>query len=414
MKYCIFILAVVLMQSLVMAQQRTTVVSEPQSETDRRQTQVQAATANGVAALREQVLRTRLGKDSTVREFLDRARATDDLTPILESAQPVGGPRWVDEQVCQVKMELPGSRVSTFLMSVAGDENRHAGIKPDALKAKLADWKDLKFTGTGTSAGGDEIDQARPGESAGKWADVSDRSRKTAISTARADAFEQVMKSLQPISLDGKKTVGDALAQPAVAQQLTKWLKTQPVTRIEFLENLRVSVTVSVTPKSLADQVKSAMMTQSSTMRGLSVDWSAVNAKIQTAPESFTGTATAVIEGPGTALSAVVLPPVPSDSLDERLEAEGSAVASGSRLKTGLAAQDQAVARLREKFIQLHIDPATTLGDAAKKEPALDQAINRALKHARTTRTDYNADGSVRVRIDLNVRDAWDELRANP
>jgi len=414
MKLPLAIIAFSLIPALAIAQQRPTVISEPRSETDSRQAQIQAAAANGVAALREQVLHTRLGRDGTVGDFLDRAKATDELNPILESAQPVGGPRWVDEHVCQVKVELPAAKVSAFLMSVAKDETRHAGMKPDALKSKLAEWKDLKFTGTGTSAGGDEIDQARPGDSAGKWSDVSDRSRKTAISQAHADALQQVMQAIKPISLDGKKTVADVLGQPVVSQHVSRWLKSQPVTKIEFLENLKVSVTVSVTPKSLGAEIKSAVLADNSLARGLAVDWSAVNAKVESLSTAFTGSATAEIAGPGTSLSSVVLPLTPSDPLDQQLEAEGVATVGSSRLKTGLAAQEQALANLREKFLQLHIDPGTTLGDAARKDQALEQAIDRALKHARTTRADYHADGSVRVKISLDVRDAWDELRANP
>ena len=45
----------------------------------------------------------------------------------------------MDEHVCQVRLELPGPKVSAFLISVAQDQSRHSGIKPDVLKAKLGE-----------------------------------------------------------------------------------------------------------------------------------------------------------------------------------------------------------------------------------------------------------------------------------
>jgi hypothetical protein len=407
------ILMLAFFPAVVWGQQPKPVPAPPAaSDVDTRVSQIQAARANGIANLREQVLRTKLGRNSTVGEFLDRAQATDGLNEILDSAQPVGGPRWVDDHVCQVRLELAGPKVSAFLMSVARDESRHSGIKSDALKAKLDEWTDLKFTGVGCSAEGEAAELAKPHASAGKWSEVGDTARRKAIAEARADAVREAIKSIGAVKLDEKLSLSEALSHASISQKVSAWISQQPVTRIEFLDDLKLSVTISVTSKSLEAQLKSAVGADGSFSRGLSVDWSKVSAQLQLLPGSFSGSAAVSFEGTATTLPVLVLPLVPPDWVDQELEAEGVASAGGLKLKVGVAAQANAVEKIRQQFVLLHVDANTTLGEAADQDPALKQAIDRAMKHVHTSRVDYFGDGSVRVKITLNLRDAWDELRA--
>jgi hypothetical protein len=412
-KLRLVIFSFAMLPALAIAQQPK-IISEPasSSEIDPRQAQIQAARANGIANLREQVLRTKLSRNSTVGDFLDRAQATDDLNAVLDSAQPVGGPRWVDDHVCQMRLELAGPKVSAFLVSIARDESRHSGIKPDALKAKLDDWKNLKFTGVGSSAEGDAVELAKPHDSAGKWSEVSDPARRKAITEARADAVQQAIKAIGAVKLDEKTSVSDALSHAAVSQKMTAWLAQQPVTKIEFLDDLKLSVTISVVPKSLAAQLKSAVTADASVSRGMTIDWPKVSAQAQQLPGAFAGNATAILEGPATTLPNVVLPLTSPDWVDQDLEAEGVATAGESKLKKEVAAEANAVEKIRQQFLLLHIDAKNTLGEAARSDPVLNQAIDRAMKHVHTSRVDYFDDGSVRVRISLDLRAAWDELRA--
>jgi hypothetical protein len=407
------ILALAMLPAFAPAQQPPhALVSEPPAETDQRAAQIQAATANGIASLRDQVLGTKIARDETVRDFLDRAKSTDDLNSVLESARPVGGPRWVDDNICQVKLELPAPSVSDFLLSVAQDDAKHAGIKPNVLKAKLADWKALKFTGVGSSAEGDAIERARPRSAPGKWSEVSESARRKAISAARADAIQQAIKSIGPVMLNAKTPASDALARPGIAQHLGGWINRQPVTKIEFQDDLKVSVAVAVSSRSLAAAVKSAVASDAAFNRDAAIDWPKVTTQIESLPGSFAGTATAVIEPVASNLPTIALPLTPPEWVDQELDAEGTASSGGSRLKVGLVAQTSAEENIRGQLLQLHIDANTTLGEAAKSDPHLSQAIDKAMKHTRAGRVDYFADGSVRVRISLNLRDAWDELRA--
>jgi hypothetical protein len=394
--------------------QRAVLSAASNLEADPRQSQVQAATANGIAKLREQVLGTKISRSTTVGDFLARAQATDDLKTVLDSAQPVGGPRWLDDQTCQVRMELPGQKVSAFLVDVARDQSRHAGVKPEALAAKLADWKGLKFTGVGCSSGGESVDLAEPHDAVGRWSEVSDSARRKAIAQARADAVQKVIHSIGSFTIDGKTPVSDALAEASIAGHLHDWLARQPVTKIDFLDDLNVSVTVSVTPAALSAAVRSAIAADSTFSRKISVDGAKLDTQMQTLPASYTGLAPAAIAGAPTSLPSVVLPLTPPDWVDQQLDAEGVASGRGDRLKLSLAAQKDAVAKLRVQFQRLNIDSTSTLGDAARTDPALNQAIDRAMKQAHTSVVTYNTDGSVHVKISLDLKDAWEQLRANP
>jgi hypothetical protein len=383
-------------------------------DTDPRQEQLQAATANAVADLRDQILRARLSRDITVNDFLDRTNSQAELARILKNAQPVGGPRWVDDHTCQVRLELPASSVAAMLMGVAHTPSQHAPLKPETLKLKFNDWNKVNFSSVGSSVGGDALDSAKPKEVVGKWDEVSDSARKSAIVQARADAAGQMTKAIGPILLTEKIHASDALARPAIADSFDKWLHHRPVTRIEFLDDLNVSVTISIAPKSLSNAFKSAVEADPDFVHSTKIDWDQVDHQLEELPASMAGTGAAVVAGPATSLPSIVLPLQPPDWVDQQLQADASASGNGSRLKVGHAAETDAIGKLRDQFLLLHIDPATTLGDAAHSDPQLKQAVDRALLHAHTYRVDYHSDGSVKVQVSLDLRDAWDALRSDP
>jgi hypothetical protein len=383
-------------------------------DADTHQDQVQAATANATANLRDQILRTRLSREITVGDFLDRTNSQPELTRILKTAQPIGGPRWVDERTCQVRVELPATTVAAMLLGIAHAPDQHPPINPETLKAKFGDWNRIKFSVVGSSAGGDAVEQAKPHDSIGKWSEVSDAARRAAIGQARADVARQIEHEMEPITLSGNVHAADAMARPEIAANFNRWLQRQPVTRIDFLDDLKVSVTISTSSRSLAAAFKSAVESDGGYTKGLSIDWKSVNEQIDVLPASVVGSGAAYVAGPGTTLPSIVLPLQSPDWVDRQLQAEASASGGGSRLKVGHSAEADAVGKLRDQFLQLHLDSSITLGDAARSDPQLNQAVDRALQHAHTYRVDYRADGSVKVQMTLDLRDAWDALRANP
>jgi hypothetical protein len=57
---------------------------------------------------------------------------------------------------------------------------------------------------------------------------------------------------------------------------------------------------------------------------------------------------------------------------------------------------------------------STTLGEAAKQNAGIERALGQAMSRARTYKIDYLPDGSVNVKVSLDARDLWDELRELP
>src|SRR3954466_157910 len=81
--------------------------------------QVSAATANAVEKIRADVEDEWLAPNLTVADFLDRTGAAGELTNTLRRAEQIGGPRWLDDQTCQVKLAIPGDRVAQALRDIA-------------------------------------------------------------------------------------------------------------------------------------------------------------------------------------------------------------------------------------------------------------------------------------------------------
>jgi hypothetical protein len=93
-------------------------------------------------------------------------------------------------------------------------------------------------------------------------------------------------------------------------------------------------------------------------------------------------------------------------------DAEGVAGAAGGPLKTGRAAELQARTVLRQQVRALEIYSGVTLGTVADRAPRIGRAVEMALQQARVYKTEYRADGSVLVRMSLNLRILWGELIA--
>jgi hypothetical protein len=53
-----------------------------------------------------------------------------------------------------------------------------------------------------------------------------------------------------------------------------------------------------------------------------------------------------------------------------------------------------------------------TVDDAAKRDPRIARALERAMLRARTFKVDYDADGGVTVRMTIDAEDVWDEIAA--
>ena len=96
------------------------------------------------------------------------------------------------------------------------------------------------------------------------------------------------------------------------------------------------------------------------------------------------------------------------------LTAEGSSRTRRTQLLTAQAAESKAAENLRSIVEALPLDATHTLGDAARQDPAVERAINRAMRRAHIYKIDYLPDGAAGVSVTIDPRDVWDELREIP
>src|SRR5882724_303102 len=80
--------------------------TSPTTSPDPRQAQVQAAINNASSSLHDQVMHMSLAKGVDVRLLIERTGSEAMLTDTLQNAQQIGGPRWIDERTCQIRLEI--------------------------------------------------------------------------------------------------------------------------------------------------------------------------------------------------------------------------------------------------------------------------------------------------------------------
>ncbi len=391
---------------------------------DLRRAQTSAAQANAVTALRESVLALDVGRGMRVRDLINQADATDGLAGAMAAARPLGGPRWIDDQTCQVQVVVPGAAVADAVAAMAARNAAGRAVRKEILDG----WRRTAFSATGSSAaGGVALQQARPRQSGGRWAEVSDDDRRRAVAAAQADAVHQASDDLCRAAdpLPGRLRMVDALQRPAVVTRVRAYLNAQPVTHIEFLDDLTVSLSMTVDGAGLGRTAQQAVaddQPQVSAAVAAAGGWKRFRAAVVEAiPSLITGTAAATpptLAHSHPAPPSFVLRAQPPEWVDRTLTANGSAAASHGaplgRLKVRGQAYAAAVAELRGKLLALPVGPAVTLGDAARADAQVAAAVSRLLLDAHENKVTFNADGSVAVGVDLNLRDAWDQLRSSP
>jgi len=376
--------------------------------------QVAAATANAVAKLHDEIAKTQISANITVKNLLDRTDSASLLDLTLQRAQLIGGPRWIGDGICQVHLEIAGPRVVQALTQIAAIHPDSSPIDAAALQRQLADWSTRSFSASGTSMGAAYVQQLRPRTD--RWAAVPDAARRQAVNAAIADAAGRLLQSIQPIALNGGKTLADALEHPAVRRQIQDWIMSRPVTNVSFRDDLAVTVELATPPDQVAQVIQSAVTAQQDFPQPTAAQWQQVRQEVarRLVPASGVGHVAAgvTLEQTATTRGLFVIPDQPPEWIGRQMEAEGVIHAQGSQLKGARAAEHRAIRQLTELVNNLPLTPERTLGDAARNDPAVAQAITQALRHAHTDRAEYRADGGVSVRMSLDLRDLWQELDA--
>lgn len=245
---------------------------------DTKSAKIQAATNNAVNALMADVSRQPISGNLAVRDLLRQTQGTDAMRATLQEADQIGGPRWIDESTCQVRLEIGGQKVANTLVKISDGAGDRSPIQSAALRNALGGWDRRAFSAVGTSS-----DQGEP------------------VSGLAAPAT-------QPLQI----------AVPAVAP---KWAS-------------------------------------------------------------------------------------------EFLRAEGQNGPMFSKLRSARAAEEKALAALREQVDQLPISKDVTVGTLTANDSGLKQAIDRTVRRAKLTRLDYQADGSAAVQVTADLADVWRDILA--
>lgn len=403
----------------------------PRAADEPRRTQIEAARADALAALRQDVLEARLARDLTVGQFADRAAGgRDKVLAVVRDAEQIGGTRWLDEHTCEVRLDLAGGKVSRALAQLAGDNPRAANLARPELDRGLKCLDAQQFSASGVST--TSLESIRPPAGSPAWSGLSDEQVRKAVEAAHQDAADRLLESVRSVPLGGSGTVGDALANASVRDELRGWLLSRPITSAEFREDCEVRLAVYAPSDDFFEVLKAALDRQGDARLRVPADAAAqqqLRTQISQRMEPAIGRAVAGDMAPGGAAAArppqaramvpgaaqgVSLPRNVPNWIGDQLDARGSAQGRWSdRLRTARKAETDALKRLRDRVADLPLTGQMKLGEAARTDPRIDRALDRGLRHARAFKVDYGTDGTVNVLMSLDLQDLWAELEAS-
>src|SRR5256885_12938336 len=204
--------------------------------------QVIAATKDAVANLTDEVYRASLTRSLSVGDLVQRTRSADEFSKVLQRAQQIGGPRWIDDHTCQIELQISGAVVGQALKRIAAADPRRSPLSVNEVTRAVKDWDERSFSGTGAATSRLPVMKRRRAPHMGlqrdPWWDVSEQARDQAVAAARLDAARRVISSVKPIVLTPKSDVGDVLAVKGVGDGMQEWLVSQPAARVELNDNL--------------------------------------------------------------------------------------------------------------------------------------------------------------------------------
>lgn len=387
---------------------------------DARKAQVDAAAANAVEGLYRDIARSPLYGPLTVGDLVDKVGGRDEVIKTLQGAQEIGGPRWLDDQTAQVRLEIAGGRVARTLLQLAASNPKKTPMRADALAALLADWDRKTFGAVGTSTGAAAVEAVRPVGEDPAWRGVSEQARRQVIAAARDNAVNRVADGVGRVELKSGVTVAQVMDRPGspVRGDLQRYLSARPVTAVRFMEDRQVEVGLSVPESELAEVLRTSVEGMKDPALA-DVDWGRVRDRVAGAIGTGVGVAKvadgrlqggAVDQGATAAAAQVRLPAQPPEWVWKQLDADARAGGGGSALKCARAAEGAAVEKLRAQVNGLSLGDMT-VGEAGKRDGRIADAVSRGLARARVYKSDYHADGTVTVYVSLDLRDVWEELR---
>jgi hypothetical protein len=345
----------------------------------------------------------------TVKSFLDQTHSRAKFLAALGASQPIGGPRWIDDQTCQIQINVAGGDVRWQLRMIALDNAAISPLLPNQVSAGLVSWDGQTFSATGSATC--NIDSIRPPTDSVVWHNATDPEIHDALIAARQDAVDKVLGGIAIVPLAGDKKISDALANADIKKSISDWLLDRPITLADFRDDGSVQLTLYVPAAGLTDQLRKQLSGQA----GIIVlandkEWAAVADAIASQMPPAVGQSAAVTFAVTASLGGWTLPNEAPAWIDTQLDAAGSG-AGGTQLLAARAAEVAATENLRQQIMQLEISPKVNLQALAAKEPRFAAAIDRTLaSRSHVYSITYQPDGSASVRMSVDLRDLWEML----
>jgi hypothetical protein len=204
------------------------------------------------------------------------------------------------------------------------------------------------------------------------------------------------------------------LADPKVRGEVESWLMSRPVTSADFQDDLEVRVGVAPDADAFWNELTAAAGDRKDL--GFPTDADArdrLRMDVIRRIEPTVGRAFAKGHNPGAAA-----PPAPEPMeiprwIGEQRDGKGTSPrVAGGQLKARLAAENAARADLRKQIGDLPLSRKLTLGEAARHDPRIREAVDKALNGARARKVKYLSDGGAEVTFSLELRDLWNQLDA--
>ena len=225
--------------------------------------------------------------------------------------------------------------------------------------------------------------------------------------------MDHVVESLRLIEWDGNRHLADALAVPAVDESVKVWLADRPITSIEFRDDLEVRISLAASAQdlwpTLQTNLREAGRRRSAAWRGgMGATASAghhAHGRRQSARRSRRAGC-----GRRAAHGRHFLNSRRPGRWARRWSVTGvSGSVGGSKLRTARAAEALALEGIRTRLNAMSFDQTMTLGDAAHKDPHIEEAITRSLRQPRISKVEYDAPqpGAVRVQMQLDPQAVW-------
>lgn len=218
------------------------------------------------------------------------------------------------------------------------------------------------------------------------------------------DARQKLKQEILATEIEDGQTVGAFLREKGMEQELDRQLaEAKPVGGARWLDERSCQVRMELPGERVAEIIAKASA-------GRPNEKQAATQTMSRMTFVSVGRAGGADRKSRAGMDRRLVPQQPPEWVNQAMSAEAWSRSGSSPLLAAQAAETEARGVLAQRVGTLILAYSTTLQQAGEIDPAIAEATARALKSARVRRTDYGADGSAKVRVELNLRGLWDEL----